>query len=56
MGTDQLLVYKEDTAEASHTKLRKLSMDERIEEIARMLSGEKVSRAALTNARELLRV
>ena len=56
MGTDQLLVYKEDTAEASHTRLRKLSMDERIEEIARMLSGEKVSRAALTNARELLRV
>ena len=56
MGEDQLLVYKEDSENATHTRLRKLSSQERIEEIARMLSGEEVSSAALSNARELLRV
>jgi DNA repair protein RecN (Recombination protein N) len=55
-GRDHFVVYKEDGANASYTRIRKLLPDERITEIAGMLSGEKVTEAALSNARELLRV
>jgi len=55
-GQDHFVVYKEDDATASYTRIRKLLPDERISEIAGMLSGEKVTEAALSNARELLRV
>jgi DNA repair protein RecN (Recombination protein N) len=37
------------------TRVRALPPDERVEEIARMLAGEKVTDTALANARELLR-
>ncbi len=56
MGQDHFLVYKEDTEDASYTRIRKLNKDERITEIARMLSGELLTDAALSNARVLLRV
>ena len=55
-GTDQFTVYKEDTADATYTRIRKLKPEERVTEIARMLSGEEVTDAALSNARVLLRV
>lgn len=55
-GADHFLVYKEDTPDASYTRIRKLQPDERITEIARMLSGEELTEAALSNARVLLRV
>jgi DNA repair protein RecN (Recombination protein N) len=54
-GADHFVVYKEDTSDASYTRIRKLKEDERITEIARMLSGEEVTEAALSNARVLLR-
>jgi len=54
-GADHFVVYKEDTSDATYTRIRKLQPDERISEIARMLSGEEVTEAALSNARELLR-
>ncbi len=56
MGADHFIVYKEDTAEATYTRIRKLKPKERVTEIARMLSGEEVTDAALSNARVLLRV
>ena len=56
MGADHFIVYKEDTANATFTRIRKLSPEERVTEIARMLSGEEVTEAALSNARVLLRV
>ncbi len=56
MGTDHFIVFKEDTDSATFTRIRKLGKKERIEEIARMLSGESVTEAALSNARVLLRV
>ncbi len=56
MGTDHFIVFKEDTDQATYTRIRKLSSEERITEIARMLSGESVTEAALSNARVLLRV
>jgi DNA repair protein RecN (Recombination protein N) len=55
-GSDHFVVYKEDTADATYTRIRKLDPEERIAEIARMLSGEKVTEAALSNARVLLRI
>jgi len=54
-GGDHFVVYKEDTSDASYTRIRKLQEDERVTEIARMLSGEQVTEAALSNARVLLR-
>jgi DNA repair protein RecN (Recombination protein N) len=55
-GADHFVVYKEDTSDATYTRIRKLLPDERISEIARMLSGEEVTEAALSNARVLLRI
>ena len=47
-------VYKEIKADAIKTNIRLLTQDERITAIARMLSGEKPTAAALENAREML--
>jgi len=55
-GAEHFVVYKEDTNDATYTRIRKLRSDERISEIARMLSGEEVTEAAISNARELLRI
>ncbi|MCK4750221.1 MAG: DNA repair protein RecN, partial [Bacteroidales bacterium] len=56
MGSDHFIVFKEDTEDATYTRIRKLNTEERITEIAGMLSGEAVTEAALSNARVLLRV
>lgn len=56
MGADHFIVFKEDTDEATFTRIRRLAGEERITEIARMLSGESVTEAAMSNARVLLRV
>ncbi|MFT3936507.1 MAG: DNA repair protein RecN [Chitinophagaceae bacterium] len=47
-------VYKEIKGQAIKTNIRLLSKDERITAIARMLSGEKPTAAALENAREMV--
>ena len=47
-------VYKEIKADAIKTNIRLLTREERITTIARMLSGEKPTAAALENAREML--
>ncbi len=47
-------VYKEIKGEAVKTNIRLLNEDERITAIARMLSGEKPTAAALENAREMM--
>ena len=39
----------------TYTNIRKLKEEEREQEIAKMISGEKVSSATLETARELLR-
>lgn len=48
-------VYKEDDSDSTSTHLRQLSADERVEEIAHMLSGETLSEAAIENAKHLLK-
>ena len=47
-------VYKEIVKDKVVTSIRQLSNDERITSIARMLSGEKPTAAALENAREMV--
>ena len=47
-------VYKEIVSDQVKTHIRALNMDERITAIAKMLSGEKPTAAALENAREML--
>lgn len=47
-------VYKEIKADTIKTNIRLLSQDERITAIARMLSGEKPTAAAMENAREMV--
>jgi DNA repair protein RecN (Recombination protein N) len=47
-------VYKEIKGESIHTNIRQLSQEERITAIAKMLSGEKPTAAAMENAREMV--
>jgi DNA repair protein RecN (Recombination protein N) len=56
MGSNHFIVFKEDTEDATYTRIRRLKAEERITEVARMLSGEAVTEAALSNARVLLKV
>ena len=51
-GEAHFVVYKEN----SHTNIKRLSDQERISEIAKMLSGSQVSEAALSQAKILLGV
>lgn len=55
-GDTHYRVYKHDTDKGTETCLIRLSKEERLEEIARMLSGAQLTEAALNNARELLRI
>ncbi|MCI1720402.1 MAG: DNA repair protein RecN [Bacteroidales bacterium] len=56
-GKTHLLVYKEfDNTKHAQTKIKVLSSKDRIMEIARLLSGEKMSSAAVENAKVLLGV
>lgn len=53
-GQSHFLVYKNDTGKIPSTKIKKLTEEERVLEIAKMLSGSKPGESALQNARELL--
>ena len=53
-GKHHYKVYKEETAQGTQSRLIELNTDERINEIAQMLSGEAVTPAALQHAKELL--
>lgn len=53
-GEAHFLVYKESGPDGVHTRIRALSEDERLHEIARLLSDESVTPEALANARALL--
>lgn len=55
-GDAHFKVYKEDDEHATHTRIRRLAPEERVEELAVMLSGSKVDDAAKANARSLLNI
>jgi DNA repair protein RecN (Recombination protein N) len=50
----QLKVSKSSSEETTTTLVRYLSDEERVEEVARLMSGEQISAAAMANARELM--
>ena len=54
-GDHHFLVYKQDSEDETTTRLKLLSKPERIEELAKMLSGENITAAAILNAEELLK-
>lgn len=56
LGTTHYKVEKEETAEGTKSRLKELTMEERVTEIAQMLSGSEVSEAAVQNAKQLLRL
>ncbi len=53
-GDHHLKVYKHEADGAIRSDIKPLALDDRIREIASMLSGEKITDAALQNARELM--
>lgn len=54
IGSNHYKVLKEETAEGTTSTMTLLNMDERVEEIAKMLSGSNISQAAIDNAKMLL--
>lgn len=54
LGSHHYKVYKEETEDATLSHIIPLNDEQRIEEIACMLSGEKLTQAALDNAKTLL--
>ena len=54
LGSSHYKVEKEETIEGTRSHMRELNQEERVCEIAQMLSGADISDAALQNARELL--
>ncbi|OFX27097.1 MAG: DNA repair protein RecN [Bacteroidetes bacterium GWA2_31_9b] len=53
-GNFHYLVYKKDNTETTNTYIKLLDKEERINEIAKMLSGETLTDAAIQNAKVLL--
>jgi DNA repair protein RecN (Recombination protein N) len=53
-GDHHFNVYKENNFGIINTKIKKLNSNERVDEIAKMLSGDAISESALVHARELL--
>ncbi len=56
LGSHHYKVYKEDTSDATLSHIIPLDNEQRVEEIAHMLSGEQLTQAALDNAQELLKM
>ena len=56
LGAVHYKVEKEETAQGTTSRMRQLTPDERITEIAQMLSGSDISDAAIQNAKQLLRL
>lgn len=55
-GEAHFFVYKNVTGKKTFTHVRQLNADERVVEIARMLSGDKPTAVAMENAKELLKI
>ena len=56
LGSTHYKVYKEDTAKGTVSHMLQLNDNERINEIAQMLSGSDITEAAVSNAKALLRI
>ncbi|MCX6215097.1 DNA repair protein RecN [Spirosoma sp.] len=54
-GTAHYFVYKDHSAAKTVSRIKRLSLDERVNEIAQMIGGKNPSASALKNAREILK-
>lgn len=54
-GRSHLFVYKEDKNNKTYSNIKKLDAEERVQEIAKMLSTGTPTAAAISNAKELLK-
>jgi len=54
-GTRHYHVYKDETDNSTFTRVKLLSPEERILEVARLLSGSEITETAMKNAKELLK-
>ena len=55
-GTHHYKVFKEDDETSTLTRIKELSIEERVDELALMLSGSSINEAARANARSLLNI
>ena len=55
LGDRHFFVYKNDTSDSTITHLKLLSDEERVQEVARLLSGSEITAAAVEHARTLFR-
>ena len=55
LGTNHLFVYKSENAQTVETQVRTLQGDERINEIAKMISGDNLTEHAVEQSKELLK-
>ena len=53
-GNHHYNIYKYESLGTTNTEIKKLNNRERVEEIAKMLSGDKISSSALNHAKQLL--
>jgi DNA repair protein RecN (Recombination protein N) len=53
-GSAHYFVYKDNSADKTVSRIRKLTNEERVMEIAQMIGGQNPSRAIVDNAREIL--
>jgi len=56
LGKYHYYVYKDHSAKETSTQIKELDANERIVEIAKMLSGDNPTAGALENAKELLKL
>jgi DNA repair protein RecN (Recombination protein N) len=56
LGSHHYKVSKEETPQGTISQMTELTPDERINEIAQMLSGSNISKAAIDNAKQLLKL
>lgn len=54
-GTAHYFVYKDHSADKTVSRIRQLSLDERVQEIAQMIGGNNPSQSTLKHAREILK-
>ena len=53
-GNIQLLVSKSESTNRTQTSIKELKAEERVEELAKMLSGKSITKSSMSNARDLL--
>ena len=53
-GNVQLLVSKSESTDRTQTRIKELNAEERVEELAKMLSGKSITESSMSNARDLL--